>query len=285
MLFLCGFAPLREILKLISLLRISLILLIGFALACNSNNSSTPEPTHATPSLNYSVVAIYPHDTTSYTEGLLFHDGQLYESEGYYERFPQSRSIFGPVDLKSGKINVKAELDKQKYFGEGIAFLNDKVYQLTYKTKIGFIYDAKSFQKIGEFTFPSNEGWGMTTDGHSLIMSDGSEHLTWLDPVKFQTQKTITVMDENGIVINLNELEWIKGSIYANVYGTNDIVKIDPQSGKVLARLNLGTLTQDAKTKFPGCQELNGIAYDSTSGNTMVTGKLWPNIYEIKFPY
>ena len=265
---------------------IPVLLALLLEYACNSNNTNPPENNAPpTPTLNYSVVAVHPHDTTSYTEGFLFHDGKLFESEGYYEKFPQSRSVFGPVDLNTGKINVKAELDKQKYFGEGICFLHGKVYQLTYKTKIGFIYDANTFQKVGEFSFPSAEGWGMTTDGNYLIMSDGSEKLTWLDPNNFQAAKTITVSDENGIIINLNELEWIKGLIYANVYGTNDIVKVDPQSGKVAARLNLGTLEQDAKVKYPGAQELNGIAFDSTSGKIMVTGKMWPSIYEIKFSY
>jgi glutamine cyclotransferase len=238
------------------------------------------------PVINYTVVKALPHDTTSYTEGFLFHDGQLYESTGTEPEMPVSRrSMFGTVDPGSGKITPKVELDRNKYFGEGIVFLNGKVYQLTYTTKIGFVYDAKTFKKLGEFTFPSKEGWGMTTDGTYLIMSDGSSNINYLDPNTFRLVKVLGVTDNNGPVSNINELELIKGYLYANQWQTNYILKIDPASGKVVGKMNMESLDSEARNKYPGAEVLNGIAYDSTSGKVYVTGKLWPNMYEIKFPF
>ena len=251
----------------------------------SEDSTEGSETKNATPAINYVVINVYPHDTTSFTEGLLIHDGKLYESTGSPAELPQTKSLFGPIDLKTGIIKPKAELDRQKYFGEGIAFLNGKVFQLTYQTKKGFVYDANTFQKLSEFTFPSKEGWGLTTDGISLIMSDGTNQLTYLDPSTYQTRKTLQVTDENGLVINLNELEFIKGSIYANVYTTPLIVKIDTSSGSVTGKLNLTSLAYEAKVKYPDALEMNGIAYDSTIGKVFVTGKMWPNIYEIAFSY
>jgi glutamine cyclotransferase len=188
------------------------------------------------------------------------------------------------VDTLTGKIRPKVEIDKKKYFGEGIVFIKDKVYQLTYKTKVGFIYDAKTFKKLGEFKFPSEEGWGMTTDGTHLIMSDGSSNITWLDPNSFQPVRVLSVTDNNGPVANINELELIKGYIYANQWVSNYILKIDTTSGKVVGKMDLGALAESAKNEYPGSEVLNGIAYDPASGGIYVTGKLWPHIYEIKFP-
>ena len=294
--------------------RLALSLVTGTLLvACNNRNEhATPDSSEAAdnapPAINYTVIKTYPHDTTAYTEGFLFHDGQLYESTGtLYSDMPHNRrSLFGSVDLGTGHITPKAELDKQKFFGEGIVFLHDKLYQLTYTTKIGFIYDAKTFKKIGEFTFPSKEGWGMTTDGKYLIMSDGSSNISYFDPdsthpeevsitfddstktVKtlpaFKLVRTLSVRDNNGYVGGVNELELIKGYIYANQYTTNYILKIDPNSGMVVGKLNLDSLVNDARAKYSGAEVLNGIAYDSASGKVLITGKLWPNIYEIKFP-
>jgi len=261
--------------------------------ACNNNDrqdnttaTTTKIPDNTPPTINYSVIKAIPHDTSAYTEGLLFHDGQLYEATGTEPEMPESRrSMFGTVDLSTGKITPKATLDRNKYFGEGIVFLNGKVYQLTYTTKIGFIYDAKTFKKLGEFTFPSKEGWGMTTDGVHLIMSDGSSNINYLDPNTFQLVKVLGVTDNNGPVSNINELELIKGYIYANQWQTNYILKIDTASGKVVGKMNLDGLENDARNKYPGAEVLNGIAYDSTTNKVYVTGKLWPSIYEIKFPF
>ncbi len=283
--------------------------------ACNNSgkdagsSSGTTTKDNTPDTINFAVVKAYPHDTSAYTEGFLFHDGQLFESTGTeYSTMPHTRrSLFGSVDLATGKIDTKAELDRTKYFGEGIVFLHDKVYQLTYRTKIGFIYDAKTFKKIGEFTFPSKEGWGMTTDGTYILMSDGSSNISYLDPdsthpeqveivyddsskiVKtlpsFKLVKILGVRDNNGYVGAINELELIKGYLYANVYLKDTILKIDPSSGMVVGQMNFESLVSDVRAKFPGAEVLNGIAYDSTTGKVYITGKLWPNIYEIKFPF
>lgn len=264
---------------------IAVSFLAGF-ISCTNDDNKPPEIIEsAIPVIIYSLKGSSPHDINAFTEGLLFHEGILYESTGADRDLPQTRSLFGSVDMKTGQITTKAELNKQQYFGEGITFLNGKVYQLTYKTKIGFIYDAKTFKKTGEFSFPSAEGWGMTTDGHSLIMSDGTSHLTYLDPVSFKVMKTINVVDGKNEINNLNELEYINGFIYANVYTTSAIVKIDPVTGKALGRLNLSSLANDAVSKHPGSIEMNGIAYDSATNRIFVTGKLWPLIYEIDFPH
>jgi len=271
--------------------KLSLLLFAaGLLVACNNTSNDKPatnteKPADNTPpTLDFTVVKAYPHDTSAYTEGFLFHDGKLYESTGTEPDMPADRrSMFGTVDLTTGKITPKVEIDRNKYFGEGIVFLNGKVFQLTYTTKVGFIYDAATFKKLGEFTFPSVEGWGMTTDGKYLIMSDGTSNITYLDPSNFQQARIVGVTDNNGPVSNINELELINGFIYANQWQTNYILKIDPSSGKVVGRLNLDSLVQQAKNQYPGAEVLNGIAYDSTSGKVYVTGKLWPSIYEIKF--
>jgi len=271
---------------------IAFFVLICFLTACNNNDrqdtptETTKTPDNTPPLINYSVIKAIPHDTSAYTEGLLFHDGQLYEATGTEPEMPESRkSMFGTVDLATGKITPKVTIDRNKYFGEGIVFLDGKVYQLTYTTKVGFIYDAKTFKKLGEFTFPSKEGWGMTTDGVHLIMSDGSSNINYLDPNSFRLVRVLGVTDNNGPVSNINELELIKGYLYANQWQTNYILKIDTTSGKVVGKMNLDGLENDARNKYPGAEVLNGIAYDSTNGKVYVTGKLWPSIYEIKFPF
>jgi glutaminyl-peptide cyclotransferase len=256
--------------------------------ACNNDNSgltATTERDDTPPLINYNTVNAFPHDTTSFTEGFLYHDSQLYESTGYDSDFASTRSLFGPVDWKTGKIQPKVELDKKKYFGEGIVFIKGKVYQLTYKTKIGFVYDAKTFKKLGDFNFPSAEGWGMTTDGTYLIMSDGTSNLSYLDPNDFKLVKILGVTDNNGPLGMLNELEYINGFIYSNLYGTDYIVKINPASGKVVGKLDLTSLAIEARTRYPDALEMNGIAYDSVAKKVYITGKMWPNIYEIHFNY
>lgn len=197
---------------------------------------------------------------------------------------PQARSLIGEVDLKTGQLQKKVELDRTKYFGEGAVFLNGKLYQLTYTTKVGFIYDALTFKPLGTFTFPSKEGWGLTTDGTHLIMSDGTAALTYLNPQTFQVVKTVQVTDDHGALTNLNELEYVRGFVYANVYTTATIVKIDLQTGQVVGRMDLSPLQQDAKAKNPKALEMNGIAFDSTANSLYITGKFWPILYEIKVP-
>ena len=260
--------------------------LVIFLIACNNGNGNHPDnATQTIPLINYAVKNTYPHDTTSFTEGLLVHEGLIYESTGSPEDMLQTRSLFGNIDLATGRINIKAELDREKHFGEGIVFLNGKVYQLTYQDKKGFIYDAKTFEKLGEFGFPSSEGWGMTTDGSYLIMSDGTSTITYLDPADFKTVKTINVSTDKGLVTNINELEFINQFIYANVYETNTIIKVDTSTGKVAARLELGSLAMEAKSRYRGSMEMNGIAYDSVLHKIYITGKMWPTLYEIEFPH
>ncbi len=258
--------------------------------ACNNsdtdgNDKGLTSENPTTPAINYALIITYPHDTTSYTEGLLVHNGQLFESTGSPENMPQTRSLFGTLDTITGKISKKAELDRNKYFGEGIVFLNDKVFQLTYQTRIGFIYDAKTFRKLGEFSFPGREGWGMTTDSISLIMSDGTNNLYFLDPVDFKTVKKLEVENEKGPVMKINELEYINNYIYANIYETNSVIKIDPSTGKVAGLIDLTSLANEAKSRYPGSMEINGIAYDPVSHRIYITGKMWPTLYGILFAH
>jgi len=267
------------------IIKLTLIFLIIFSLfSCigNSDNSNNNITTKAIPIIDFAYIKSYPHDTTSFTEGFLINNGKLYESTGATRELPQTKSLFGIVDLTTGKIDTKVEIDRIKYFGEGIAFLNGKIYQLTYKTKIGFVYNATTFKKIKEFTFPSKEGWGLTTDGISLIMSDGTYELTYLNPITFQTVKKISVTENGYAKDYLNELEYIKGYIFANIWTTNTIVKIDPTDGKVVGKLDLSSLAYEAKNIYPGSLEMNGIAYDSIANRIFVTGKLWPKIYELQ---
>lgn len=246
------------------------------------NEGATTDPgVAAPPAIPFSIVNEFPHDTGSYTEGLSFYNGQLYEGTGASPTVSNNGTWLGPIDINSGKIVKKVDLGKD-WFGEGITFLNDKVYQLTYQTKKGFVYDAKTFQKIKEFTINSAEGWGLTNDGKSLIMSDGTSSLSFLDPESLKVTNVVGVSDNNGPVGNINELEFINGNLYANQWLTPYILKIDPASGKVTGRLDFSRLVEQIKSQYPAAEEFNGIAYDSTTQKVFVTGKKWPKLYEIK---
>jgi glutaminyl-peptide cyclotransferase len=265
----------------------SLLLLAIFFIGC-ANDSKTPEPetpVAVTPAINFAVAATHPHDINLFTEGLVIHKGKLFESTGSPENLSQTRSLVGEVNLKTGQLDTKIELDRSKYFGEGIVFLKDKLYQLTYQNGIGYVYDASSFKRIDSFTYKNKEGWALTTDGQQLIMSDGTNTLTYLDPTSLQPVKQLSVT-ENGLPLSyLNELEFINGFIYANIWQTNYIVKIDPATGHVTGRIDLSSLSYESRNKNPNVDVLNGIAYDSASKKIYVTGKLWPTIYEITFPH
>lgn len=237
-----------------------------------------------TPVISYSLVNTHPHDINAFTEGFLFYEGKLFESTGAPENLPLTKSLFGIVDLKNGKIDTKVEIDKSIYFGEGISILNNKIYQLTYKNQTAFVYDAKTYKPIGKFSFQNKEGWGLTNDGKNLIMSDGSNYLTFFDQ-NFNVTKTLDV-SENGYAVDyLNELEYIKGFIYANIYQSHEIVKIDPATGNVVGKIDITNLFQTSKTKNINSLETNGIAFDSISNKVLVTGKMWPSIYEIQFSH
>lgn len=262
-------------------------------MACHNESNApvappaqAPVKKEAVPFLSYKLTATFPHDTGAYTEGFFVHDGELYESTGSPEYIPHTRSVLGIVDRKTGKINVKAELDRSKYFGEGIVLFKDKIYQLTYLAQTGFIYDAKTFKRSGEFHYANKEGWGLTTDGSSLIMSDGTNMLTYLDPATLKPTRTITV---NTFDVDapdyLNELEYIKGFIYANIWKTNYIAKIDPATGNIKALLDLSGLEEKANKIYANTEMMNGIAYDAATDKIFITGKMWPLTFEITFDH
>ncbi len=269
--------------KLIPVLLIAIMLI-----SCNNKKDKPVEDVVTkpkTPVIEYVYTHSFPHDTSSFTEGFLVHDGKFWESTGATQNLPQTKSLFGILDTTTGKIETKVELDRKKYFGEGIVFLNGKVFQLTYTSKVGFVYDANSFKKLRDFTLPGKEGWGLTTNGKEIIMSDGTNNLYFLDPNTLQVNKTLAV-SENGYALDyLNELEYINGFIYANIWSTNSIAKIDTSDGRVVGRLELNFIAYDAQEKYSGSLEMNGIAFDSVSGKVYVTGKMWPQVYEIKFDF
>jgi len=250
----------------------------------NTPEHSSPAPP-AVPIINWSVKNSLPHDTSLFTEGFLVHDGKIFESTGSPDEYANAESLVGIIDPRTGRMDKKIQLDKNKYFGEGIVFLHDKLYQLTYLNQKGFIYDAATFKQTGEFHFDNPEGWGLTTDSIHLIMDDSSAVLTFLDPSTLKPVKKLTVTINGAPRDSLNELEYIKGYIYANVWYTDYILKIDPVSGKVVGKLDLSSLVADAMNKNPYANVLNGIAYDPASDKIYIVGKRWPTIYQIDFPH
>lgn len=260
-------------------------ILFGFAFIATACSSSGPSPAptgRKDPLIPFTVVRSYPHDTTAYTEGLLVHDGVLYESTGSPANLPQTRSLFGAVDTATGRIDVKAELDRDKHFGEGIAFLGGKVYQVTYQSRAAFVYDAATFKLLREVKLPTPDGWGLTTDGVHLVLSNGTSKIYFIDPATMKTVKTLIVRGRKGRTANLNELELVKGDLYAVVWQTNHMVRIDTATGAITGRVDLTSLVRDARKKYRGAKELNGMAYDAASGRVYITGKMWPHIYEIR---
>ena len=232
------------------------------------------------PIIAYGVINAYPHDTASFIQGLWVHQGKLYESTGSPAEPDNNGSWLGEVDLKTGKAQKKVTLPDD-LFGEGSTLINNKVYYITYQKRIGYVYEYPSFKKLREFNY-ATEGWGLTNDGKNLIMSDGSSSLHFYNPETLQVQNILGVLDNNGPVPNLNELEYIGGFIYANQWQTNYILKIDPNSGKVVGRMEFESLDKEVKAKYPGADYLNGIAYDSAANKIYITGKKWPTLYEIK---
>jgi len=223
----------------------------------------------------YEVVKTYPHNETFFTEGLEIHDGFLYESTG-----ENGKSSLNKSELTSGKTIQSVKLSN-KYFGEGITIFNDRIFQLTYKTKVGFVYQLENMAVIDSFHFESAEGWGLTHDDKNLVMSDGTNILTYLDPVTYKTVKRLQVYDDKDPVVYLNELEYSDGFIYANVWTTNLLLKIDSKTGKVLSKIDLyGILTMSNPDKQ--VDDLNGIAIDPLTKKMFVTAKLFPKLFEIK---
>lgn len=225
--------------------------------------------------IDYEILNVYPHDTRAFTQGLVFYGDFLYEGTGLY-----GSSSVRKIDLASGIVLENRDLEAE-FFGEGITIFQGKLIQLTWREKRGFVYDLESFEKLHSFIYKS-EGWGLTTDGKHLIMSDGSSYLTYLDPNSFKPLRKIQVFDRVGPVKYLNELEFVHGQIYANVWLTNTIVIINPLTGEVLGKLDLEELTRAEKELNPQVDVLNGIAHDPINDRLFVTGKLWSNVYELK---
>ena len=242
----------------------------------DQNDASNTSVISAPVNLNYSIVKIHPHDTSFFTQGLIWHNNALYEGTGLY-----GESRLMKVDIESGKHKQKIDLTKE-YFGEGITILNDKIYQLTWQEHKVFVYDLNTFKKIKEFDW-NMEGWGLTHNGKQLIVSTGSSNIYFVNPETFAIERTLGVYDNNGYLDSINELEFINGSLYANVYDRHWVAKINPESGMVEGRIDLTDVLQ--KTNQPIAENtdiLNGIAYNATTNSFYITGKKWPALYEIK---
>ena len=228
---------------------------------------------HRGPQLyGFKVVAAYPHDPAAFTQGLVIDHGQLYEGTGQY-----GASSIRKVDLESGRVEKIHSIDRE-YFGEGITILGNKLYEITWKSGLAFVYDLDSFNVVQTFKYPT-EGWGLTHDGEHLIMSDGSSTLRFLDPMTFKPQREITVRDGDKPVSQLNELELIEGEIWANVWYDDRIARISPADGRVLGWIDLADLYPRSARR--GDDVLNGIAYDAAARKIYVTGKNWPQLYQI----
>jgi len=226
------------------------------------------------PVLQYKIIDSYPHDTAAFTQGLVLNEGFLYEGTGLY-----GESSLRKVEMETGKVLQQYNLPG-KFFGEGITVFDNRIYQLTWKKQTGFIYDLETFRLLDVFIY-SHEGWGITHNGEYLIISDGTSVLRFIDPLKLKEVKQINVSDGDTPVDRLNELEYINGYIYANIWQTDIIAIIDPETGKVNSWLDLSGILKDVKTNEK-IDVLNGIAFDSERGHLLITGKLWPKIFRIK---
>jgi glutamine cyclotransferase len=225
-------------------------------------------------SYTYEVINAWPHDRGAFTQGLVFLDGALLESTGL-----NGQSSLRRVELKTGNVLQRAEVPAQ-YFAEGLAVLNGRLFQLTWQNQKGFVYDLKSFRLEKEFTY-SGEGWGLTTDGRWLIMSDGTAQLRFLDPATLEVKRKITVTAHGQPVDRLNELEYIKGEVFANMWGTDYVVRIEPTSGRVVGVIDFTGLLP-AEERDENTDVFNGIAYDAAADRLFVTGKRWPKLYEVR---
>lgn len=260
------------------------ILLSYVFVGCNNEDKPGTDPSLKTstagipkaPVLNYSIVAQYPHDAEAYTQGLQLYKGKLYEGTGDYEN-----SSLRVADLTTGKVLEKHMMGSAQVFGEGITILNDTLYQLTWTTNKVFVYTLDNLAKPFKIMDWPNEGWGITNNGKDLIISDGSAILYFVDPKTFKIQNTVRVADQSGVINNLNELEYINGHVYANVFMTNNIVKIDPESGHVKGILSFDNILSSQEKTFR-TDVFNGIAWDSAKNTLLVTGKRWPKVFEVK---
>ncbi len=232
-------------------------------------------PTEAfTPVMTYEVLNVFPHDPQAFTQGLVYHEGYLYESTGLY-----GESSLRQVELETGEVLRKIDLS-ETYFAEGLALYEDRLFQLTWRERTGFIYGLDDFSLLDQFDYQT-EGWGLTHDGEHLIMSDGTNNLYFLDPNTLQITETVEVTFMGEEIVRLNELEYIRGEIYANIWQTDTIVRIDPTTGDVLGWIDLRGILPEA-LRTPETDVLNGIAYDPENSRLFVTGKRWPELYEIR---
>ncbi len=277
-----------------------LILFTVFATSCKTENSvnrqnvnhnsiininkTTNSPSQTTgkiPVYTYEIVNTFKHDSKAFTQGLVFHNGFLYESTGQ-----KGDSTVRKVEINNGRVLQKQDLSDD-YFAEGMTVLNERIYQITWQENTAFVYDVNDFKLLKELKY-QGEGWGLTDDGTNLIMSDGTHVIRIVDPETFKTTRTLVVLDENGKpLLDLNELEYVKDEIWANVWHSekigkpNHIARIDPNSGKLLGWINLQGISPD-DVERDSENTLNGIAYDEISDRIFVTGKKWRNLYEIK---
>ncbi|RZN37730.1 MAG: glutaminyl-peptide cyclotransferase [Methanophagales archaeon ANME-1-THS] len=259
---------------------IILIIVLGALFAgCVENkapqHTSTPIPPVTTPIYTYKILNTYPHDQKAFTEGLVFEDGYVYEGTGI-----KGESTVRKVDLETGRVLKVHHLPTQ-FFGEGVTVWEDTLIQLTYQSRIGFVYNKESFILLRAFTYPT-EGWGITHDGKHLIMSDGTSTLYFLNPETFEEVRRIEVRDAGRLLVpHLNELEYVQGEIYANVWLTNRIARISPETGRVVGWIDLEGLLSEEDRLQP-VDVLNGIAYDAPHDRLYVTGKYWPKLFVIK---
>jgi glutamine cyclotransferase len=245
------------------------LLVFPFSLHQKAESSGSTVPV-----FGFKVVRVFPHDPKAFTQGLVFHQGFLYEGTGLL-----GKSSLRKVELETGRIVKLYQLSYQ-LFGEGITLWQNNIIQLTWKSRTGFVYDRRTFRLLKKFSYPT-EGWGITQDGKHLIMSDGTSFLYFLDPYNFKEVKRIQVQDRGLSITLLNELEYIKGEIYANVYLTDRIVRISPETGRVTGWIDLQGLLP-TKDRAQGVDVLNGIAYDAQGNRIFVTGKYWPKLFEIQ---
>lgn len=228
----------------------------------------------ATPEYTYKVVHVYPHDPTSFTEGLEYHDGYLYESTGL-----EGHSVLRKVKLETGEVVQQINLPSY-LFGEGFTILDHQIVQLTYKTQLGFVYDLATMRQKRTFIY-NGEGWSLTNDGRQIYMDDGTAQIRIWDGATLREKRRIAVHDDMGPVERVNELEWVNGEIYSNVWQTDEMLRISPVNGRVLGRVNLAGLLS-AADRGQRVDVLNGIAYDASRHRLFVTGKWWPKLFEIQ---
>ena len=256
----------------------SLLVLAAFSVTASAADAPLMSEDARPPTvLEYEIVKSWPHDRAAFTQGLIYRDGFLYESTGL-----NGRSSLRKVKLETGEV-VQRESVASEYFAEGLTDWKDRLIQITWQSQLGFVHDLKTFRREGQFNY-SGEGWGITHDARRLIMSDGTSTLRFLDPQSFQQTGALEVTYQGRPLANLNELEFVRGRIFANVWQSNSIVVIDPGSGRVTAQIDLPGLL-NAEDRAGGVDVLNGIAYDARKDRLFVTGKLWPKIFELKLKH